>query len=51
MRAECGTVCAGEVPGLNMHLYSHEHKFLTLFLMHRRLIDAYKRVRNLCSRL
>ena len=31
--------------------YSHEHKFLTLFLMNRRLIDACKRVRNLCTGL
>ena len=31
--------------------YSHDHMFLTLFLMQRYLIDARKRVRNLCSGL
>ncbi len=32
-------------------IYSHEHVFSTLFLPHRRLIDARKSVRNLCSGL
>ena len=38
-------------PDTSPRPYSHEHMSLTLFLLHRRLIDARKRVRNLCSGL
>ena len=40
----------GELPQV-FGIYSHGHMFLTLFLLHRRLIGARTRVRNLCSGL